>query len=323
WLSYVLLRSGQSISGRAFPRECKLNSGVEGLGSGGPVGSQLRRPRPCVGNQFGEGLHVRASVQVLLGQRDSSRDRVSLLAHGQLALIGEEGSQQLAGLRLLGAVAGGGNGPNLPTQGRHGGLRRLAHGQCHDLVVQTFRVCHLRNLPRPVDHHCRTAGNELVLDLYLPPVQHRRRGRTISHEVNQQTERVGGLGRVDLAFVGAIAPEERQELPCSLIGGVSTECDAVAAPSGQSRGGFAHLLPGGGRRHACFIESPHVIKERNRVDRRGQAVYAPIKGTSVDDALGIPIGGNAELVERAQRRGLSDLLQVRIVQHQHVRQGSR
>src|SRR5699024_6028276 len=104
------------------PRERELNSGVEGLGNGGPVGSQLRRPCPRVSNQFGEGLHVRPSLQVLLGQGGSSRDRVSLLAHGRLALIGEKRSQQLAGFRLLGAVTGGGNGPNLPTQGRHGRL---------------------------------------------------------------------------------------------------------------------------------------------------------------------------------------------------------
>ena len=80
------------------------------------------------------------------------------------------------------------------------------------------------------------------------------------------------------------------------------------------------LVPGRRRLDARLGEDVLVVEERDRVRDRLQAVELALVGRGVHDALDVAVGGQPELVERRERAGRRDLLQIGVVEHQHVRQ---
>nr|WP_241535055.1 hypothetical protein [Clavibacter michiganensis] len=99
--------------------------------------------------------------------------------------------------------------------------------------------------------------------------------------------------------------------------------DAVAVAVLERGGGGLQLVPGGGRLDPRVGEHRLVVEERDGVDGGREAVRLALVGARVDDALRVAVGRDAEVLERGERSRRGDLLQVGVVEHEHVGQRLR
>src|SRR5699024_7993515 len=118
-------------------------------------------------------------------------------------------------------------------------------------------------------------------------------------------------------------PHEGQELPRALVAGDRGEGEAVALGGGQRGSRLAQLVPRRRRGDARLLEGGGVVEQRDGVHGGRDAVQRVLVHAEVGDRGGDPLGAEPVLLQRGQRAGGRDLLDVGVVEHQQVRQGAR
>ncbi len=159
----------------------------------------------------------------------------------------------------------------------------------------------------------------MIVDVGLRPVHDGRRHRPIALQVDEQLQGGGHLRRRDVPLVATVRPHERHELPRALIGRRRRERETVRASRGQLLCICPQLGPRLRRRNACLGEDVLVVEQRDRVRDRLQAVELAFICRGSDDTLQVALRRDRVIAERCERAGLRELLEIRVVEHQHIR----